>query len=78
MSGEDFELYWWDLVLNDLEIIWFSNVAHTWATKVNDNEPGKAELLHDLDVMCMTYRFCVIYQLTDSKRRLNNFLLIVN
>lgn len=64
--------------MNGSVMMWFSNVAHIWATKVNDNKPGKAELLNDLDVMCMTYHFCVIHQLTESDRCLNSFLVIRN
>lgn len=36
----------------DLAMMWFSNVVQIWATKVNNNEPGKGELLevNDLDL----------------------------
>lgn len=31
-------------------MMWFNKAAHMWATKENNNEPGKAELPDDLDL----------------------------
>lgn len=45
---------------------------------MNDNKPGKVELLNALDVMCMMHHLCVIHQLTESNRCLNSLLVIRN